>query len=32
MAKIRGEVDTTPEQERMLNKTFLPAMNAERAL
>ena len=31
MAKIRGEVDTTPDQERMLNKTFLPAVNEERA-
>ena len=31
MAKIRGEVDTTPEQERTLNEIFLPEINAGRA-
>jgi len=31
MAKIRGEVDTTPEQEQVLNETFLPTINEDRA-
>ena len=31
MAKIKGEVDTTPEQEAYLNAIYLPEINAERA-
>ena len=31
MAKIRGEVDTTPDQEATLNEIFLPEVNAQRA-
>ena len=31
MAKIKGEVDTTPKQEATLNETFLPEINAARA-
>ena len=31
MAKIKGEVDTTPEQEATLNAIFLPEINAARA-
>ena len=31
MAKIKGSVDTTPEQEATLNETFLPEINAARA-
>ena len=30
MAKIKGEFDTTPEQEALLNEIFLPNINAER--
>lgn len=30
MAKIRGEVDVTPEDELLLNSSFLPTINAER--
>ena len=31
MAKIKGEVDTTPKQEATLNAIFLPEINAARA-
>ena len=30
MAKIKGEFDTTPEQEDLLNAIFLPDVNADR--
>ena len=31
MAKIKGEVKVTPEDEASLNELFLPEINAERA-